>query len=86
MENESEDKSDKQEINSCKTNNSHNVEVTSENEIEEDDDNEDGADCDLYQIEMVNGDMVWACNLCDHDFDSSVEMKNHMTNKHDKIF
>ena len=59
--------------------------MTSENEIEEDDDNEDGADWDLYPIEKVNGDMVWACNLCDHDFDSSVEMKNHMTNEHDKI-
>ena len=34
---------------------------------------------------MVNGDMVWACNLCDHGVDSSVEMKNHMKNKHDKI-
>ena len=22
--------------------------------------------------------MVWACNLCDHGFDSSLEMKNHI--------
>ena len=29
--------------------------------------------------------MVWACNLCDHGFDSSVEIKNHMQSKHDKI-
>lgn len=56
-----------------------------ENEFEEDYDNEDGAEWDLYQIEMVNGDMVWACNLCDHGFDSSVEMKNHMQSKHDRI-
>ena len=85
FENESEYKSDKQESNSLMTNNSHNVEVTGENETEEEDDNEDGAEFDLYQIEMVNGDMVWACNLCDHGFDSSIEMKNHIKNKHDKI-
>ena len=36
-------------------------------------------------IEMVNGDTVWAYNPCDHGFDSSVEMKNHIKNKHDKI-
>ena len=85
FENESEDESEEQEMNSLQPNNSHNVEMTGENEIEEDDDNEDGAECDLYQIEMVNGDMVWACNLCDHGFDSSLEMKDHMKNKHDKI-
>ena len=44
FENESE------EINSLKRNNSHNVEMNGENEIEEDDDTEDGAECDLFQI------------------------------------
>ena len=85
FENESEGESDEQEINSLKTNDSHNVEVTGENEIEEEYDNEDGAEFNLYQIEMVDADMVWACNLCDHGFDSSEEMKNHMKNKHDKV-
>ena len=37
--------------------------MTVKNEIEEDDNNEDGAECNLYQIEMVNGDMVWACKI-----------------------
>ena len=26
---------------------------------------------DRYQIEKVNGDIVWACNFCDHGFDSN---------------
>ena len=59
--------------------------MTGENEFEEDDDNEDGAKWDLYQIKMVNSDMVWPCNLCDHGFDSSVEMKNHMKNQHARV-
>ena len=31
---------------------------------------------------MVDGDMVWSCNLCDHGFDSSGEMKKHMLREH----
>ena len=55
--------------------------MTGENEFEEDDDNAYGTERNLYQIEMVNGIMVWACNLCDQGFDSSREMKNHMNSK-----
>ena len=34
---------------------------------------------------MVNGDMVWACNLCDHGLNSGKEMQKHMKNEHDKV-
>ena len=46
---------------------------------------EDGGDCDLFQIEMVNGDMVWACNMCEYGFDSSNEMQRHMKSSHNKV-
>jgi hypothetical protein len=57
-----------------------------ENENEEKDyESEDGGDCDLFQIEMVNGDMVWACNMCEYGFDSSNEMQTHMKSSHNQV-
>ena len=47
--------------------------------------NEDGSECDLFQIEMVNGDMVWACNICEYGFDSSNEIQTHMKSSHNKV-
>jgi hypothetical protein len=45
---------------------------------------EDESELDLFQIEVVNGDMVWACNLCDMGLDSSIEMQEHMKSEHDR--
>jgi hypothetical protein len=45
---------------------------------------EDESELDLFQIEVVNGDIVWACNLCDLGLDSSIEMQQHMKSEHDR--
>ena len=29
--------------------------------------------------------MVWACNLCDCGFDSSLELQEHMKSEHDRV-
>ena len=34
---------------------------------------------------MIDGDIVWACNLCDQGVDSSLVMKEHMKNEHDRV-
>ena len=74
-------------INSVRVGKSQLVKLTSEIEGEEEEDreNEEVEELDLFQIEMVNGEMVWACNLRDHGFDSSKEIKEHMKNEHDKV-
>ena len=51
------------------------------NEIE----NEDESEWDLFQIEVIDGDIVWACNLCDQGVDSSLVMKEHMQSEHDRV-
>ena len=51
------------------------------NEIE----NEDESEWDLFQIEVIDGDTVWACNLCDQGVDSSLVMKEHMQSEHDRV-
>ena len=57
-----------------------NAEMANEIEVE----SEDESELDLFQIEVVNGDMVWACNLCDMGLDSSIEMQEHMKSEHDR--
>ena len=39
---------------------------------------EDESEWDLFQIEVGNGDIVWACNLCDQGLDCNKEMQEHM--------
>ena len=40
---------------------------------------------DMYQIEIIHNEMVWACNLCDQGCDSSEEIRTHMLNEHGKV-
>ena len=49
-----------------------NEEVTDENEAEEKD------DVSLYSIEMVNGEPVFVCNLCDEGLDNDELMMNNI--------
>ena len=39
----------------------------------------------FFQIEMVNGDMVWVCNMCEYGLDSSNEIQTHMKSSHNKV-
>ena len=33
---------------------------------------------DLFQLEVVSDEEVYACNLCDKGFDSEAEVKGHL--------
>ena len=46
--------------------------------------NEHESERNLFQIEVDDGDMVWACSLCDQGVDSSIEMKEHMISEHER--
>ena len=63
------------------------IEKEFEDEHDEESDNEsvEESEQDLFQIEMVNNEMVWACNLCDEGFDSSEELNKHMLQEHQKV-
>ena len=54
---------------------------------ENDEESEEGSndEQDLYQIEIINYEMVWACNLCDTGFDTKDEIKQHMSQDHEKV-
>ena len=51
---------------------------TDEIEVEEEDND------DLYSIEMVNGEHVFVCNLCDEGFDNDDVMTSHMKVSHNR--
>ena len=57
--------------------------VTEEEDFENYCDIED--DSQLYCIEMVNDEPVWACNLCSEGLDSEEEMIIHMKECHERI-
>ena len=72
---DSEDELEGQQMNKCPD-----TEMANEIVVE----SEDESEWDLFQIEVVNGDMVWACNLCDMGLDSSIEMQEHMKSENDR--
>ena len=72
---DSEEELEGHEMNKCP-----NTEMANEIAVE----NEDESELHLFQIEVVDGDMVWACNLCDMGLDSSIEMQEHMKSEHDR--
>ena len=37
---------------------------------------------DLFQIEVLEGEEVFACNVCDEGFDKEDEVSNHITINH----
>ena len=40
---------------------------------------------DMFQIEIVEGNMVYACNVCDEGYDSIEEVNNHIAHMHEDI-
>ena len=40
---------------------------------------------DQFQIEISNDETIWACNLCDTGFDTKDEIKQHMSQDHEKV-
>ena len=66
---DSEEELEEQQMNKCPD-----TEMANEIVVE----SEDESELDLFQIEVVNGDMVWACNMCDMGLDSSIEMQEHL--------
>ena len=40
---------------------------------------------DMFQIELVEGNMVYACNICDEGYDSIEEVNNHIAHMHGDI-
>ena len=40
---------------------------------------------DLFQIEILEGEEVYACNVCDQGFDRDVEIRTHIGKDHDEI-
>ena len=40
---------------------------------------------DYFQIEFVDGEPVFACNICDEGFDSEPEIKEHINDKHESL-
>ena len=40
---------------------------------------------DLFQMEFVEGEQVYACNVCNKGFDKSEEMKTHIEKEHKDI-
>ena len=86
METETDDNYDTDETETNYEGKNKEVDYTTENENKEKDyENEDGGDCHLFQIEMVNGNVVWACNMCEYGFDSSNEMQTHMKSSPNKV-
>ena len=44
----------------------------------------DGID-DLFQIEIIEGEEVYACNVCDEGFDRNDEIRRHISTYHKEI-
>ena len=61
----------------------NNEKVPEEDETDNDCDIEE--DQDIYDIEMVNGEPVWACNLCSDALESQEEMIIHMQESHNRV-
>ena len=61
----------------------NNDKVPEEDETDNDCDIEE--DQDIYDIEMVNGEPVWACNLCSDALESQEEMIIHMQESHNRV-
>ena len=40
---------------------------------------------ELYNIEMVNGEPLWACNLCNDGLDSEEEIITHIKESHNRV-
>ena len=40
---------------------------------------------DHYQIEVLNGEQVYACNICDEGFDTEDELKKHISVDHKDV-
>ena len=57
------------------------INSNSESDSETDSDDE----LDFYQIEIVNDEEVYACNLCIEAFDSEKEVKEHLRDSHKKV-
>ena len=40
---------------------------------------------DMFQIEIIEGEQVYACNICNEGFDQDAEIKKHIEEKHSEI-
>ena len=40
---------------------------------------------DYFQIEFLDDEPVFACNICDEDFDSETEIKEQINEKHNSL-
>ena len=40
---------------------------------------------DMFQIEFLEGEQVYACNICDEGFDKEAEIRDHMVKVHNDI-
>ena len=40
---------------------------------------------DMFQIEIMDGEQVYACNICNEGFDQDAEVKKHIEEKHNEI-
>ena len=40
---------------------------------------------DLFQLEVLDGKQVYACNVCNHGFDMEDKIKKHITKDHKEI-
>ena len=57
-----------------------------ENEASGDTESESEGEYDLFQLEIVSDEEVYVCNLCDEGLDSEHEVKEHLKEKHKKVF
>ena len=57
-----------------------------ENEASGYTESESEGDYDLFQLEIVSDEEVYVCNLCDEGLDSEHEVKEHLKEKHKKVF
>ena len=39
----------------------------------------------MFQIEVVEGEQVYACNICNEGFDQDAEIKKHIGENHSEI-
>ena len=71
------------------TNTKHPIQNNKENEIKS---KEIGYDLegmesieDLFQLEVLDGEEIYACNVCDQGFDNEDKTKNHIADNHKEI-
>ena len=55
------------------------------NGCNESSESESEEELDLFQLEVVSGEEVYICNLCDEGLDSEAEIREHMRQKHKKV-